>query len=365
VTSTADTSMDQLRDLIEKLRSRLEQQELQLEKQEVELAELRSSRADRLASTGGLQAIQGNGRMSRAGLLKAAGIGAVAAAAVAGGLESNGGSRGALAATSGPFILGTTNEAENTTILDFDGGVDPDNFSVLLVRDYPGATVGSSHAGVITGLAAYGIHASGGAQGQAVGVDNGVSGITENGDFYGVLGGNTNFGSPSGNSTGAGVRGNGNSKSGFGVAGYNSLGLGVYGAGSFGVQGEITTTTPEAGQAAVYGKNDGTNGNGYGVEGTHAGGGWGGYFTSVSGIGLQGSSTSSTGIKASGTDGLYCRGTSGRGGILKGTAAQLKLVPSRAAGHPASGQAGDFFVDSSKRLWFCKGGAKWKQVQLV
>ena len=52
------------------------------------------------------------------------------------------------------------------------------------------------------------------------------------------------------------------------------------------------------------------------------------------------------------------RGTSvaGRGGLFKGGAAQLKLSPSAATSHPASGQRGDFFVDKSGRLWFCKGG---------
>lgn len=54
--------------------------------------------------------------------------------------------------------------------------------------------------------------------------------------------------------------------------------------------------------------------------------------------------------------------TKGRGGSFKGGAAAVTLVPSSATTHPSSGTAGDLFVDSSKRLWFCKGGTTWKQI---
>jgi hypothetical protein len=77
---------------------------------------------------------------------------------------------------------------------------------------------------------------------------------------------------------------------------------------------------------------------------------------------LQGASTNSTGVRASGANGLFCTATSGRGGILQGVAAQLKLIPSSASTHPVSGQAGDMFVDSSNGLWFCKGGSTWVQL---
>lgn len=58
------------------------------------------------------------------------------------------------------------------------------------------------------------------------------------------------------------------------------------------------------------------------------------------------------------------RGTSasGRGGVFKGGAAQLRLSPSTASSHPSSGQKGDLFVDTNGRLWFCKGGTTWKQL---
>jgi hypothetical protein len=44
------------------------------------------------------------------------------------------------------------------------------------------------------------------------------------------------------------------------------------------------------------------------------------------------------------------------------TGAQLRLTPSAAANHPASGVLGDLFLDKGKRLWFCKGGKEWKQI---
>jgi len=57
------------------------------------------------------------------------------------------------------------------------------------------------------------------------------------------------------------------------------------------------------------------------------------------------------------------RGTAplGRGAVLTGAAAPLRLVPSNNTGHPAHGQTGDLYVDASGRLWFCKG-ATWKQI---
>lgn len=55
-------------------------------------------------------------------------------------------------------------------------------------------------------------------------------------------------------------------------------------------------------------------------------------------------------------------GSAGRGAVLISNIAQLRLQPSTLGSHPASGQAGDLFVDASKRLWFCKGGTVWKQL---
>ena len=58
-------------------------------------------------------------------------------------------------------------------------------------------------------------------------------------------------------------------------------------------------------------------------------------------------------------DGVYGDSALGRGGHFRGKKAQVKLEPSAAATHPASGQRGDLFVDKSGRLWFCKGGTTW------
>ena len=79
---------------------------------------------------------------------------------------------------------------------------------------------------------------------------------------------------------------------------------GIYGytesttTGAYGIQGGFTTNSPGEGSAAVYGNNDGTTGNGYGVYGTHAGGGWGGYFTSVSGVGVHADGGTGVGVDA-------------------------------------------------------------------
>ena len=45
--------------------------------------------------------------------------------------------------------------------------------------------------------------------------------------------------------------------------------------------------------------------------------------------------------------------------------AQLRLVPASASTHHSSGVAGDLFVDSGNRLWFCQGASTRKQVSLV
>ena len=63
--------------------------------------------------------------------------------------------------------------------------------------------------------------------------------------------------------------------------------------------------------------------------------------------------------------GLRASSSAGRGGIFSGGAAQLTLSPSTHSSHPTSGQAGDLYVDSTGRLWFCKktgSKATWHQV---
>ena len=67
-------------------------------------------------------------------------------------------------------------------------------------------------------------------------------------------------------------------------------------------------------------------------------------------------------IGASNTVGVLGQSGSGRGGRFSGGKAQIRLDPSSAATHPDTGAAGDLFVDSAKRLWFCKGSTTWVQI---
>jgi hypothetical protein len=131
-------------------------------------------------------------------------------------------------------------------------------------------------------------------------------------------------------------------------------GIGVYGASNahFGVFGNSTTGTGVKGAssssaAAAIGQ---SGGNSTGVFG-------------ISGLGSPtvSAKTGVYGYADQGSAAIGVRGASptGRGGVFKGKAAQIRLVPSSAAGHPVSGQLGDLFVDTNKRLWFCKGGASW------
>jgi hypothetical protein len=60
--------------------------------------------------------------------------------------------------------------------------------------------------------------------------------------------------------------------------------------------------------------------------------------------------------------GLEALSAKGVGATFQGKTAQVELVPSSDATHPASGTGGQLFVDSSKRLWFCRGGTHWQQL---
>ncbi|HEV3310365.1 MAG TPA: hypothetical protein VG815_07590 [Chloroflexota bacterium] len=106
--------------------------------------------------------------------------------------------------------------------------------------------------------------------------------------------------------------------------------------------------------------------------GTHGGTGNGGYFVAQKGAGVVGQGQ--YGVVGEGNIGLLVLGTQAgiqcdgfhRGGVFAGNDAQISLQPSKKA-HPKSGQAGDLFLDKSKKLWLCvKGGtpATWKQVQV-
>jgi hypothetical protein len=66
-------------------------------------------------------------------------------------------------------------------------------------------------------------------------------------------------------------------------------------ANAVGVLGVVSPTSPGAYAAAVRGINNGTAGPGIGVWGSQAGGGWGVYGTSVSGNGVRGEATATSG----------------------------------------------------------------------
>jgi hypothetical protein len=147
------------------------------------------------------------------------------------------------------------------------------------------------------------------------------------------------------------------------ILGFNSQGSGV------GVQGESSTGSGVKGISAslngVEGHSSGTgasgiygenNGNGHGVAGRS-------YAPSGklgSGVGVLGESGTGLGVKGA--------SATGRGASFSGGAAAIQLIPSTASVHPKAGLAGDVFVDKTGRLWFCtKTGATatWKRVHLV
>ena len=173
----------------------------------------------------------------------------------------------------------------------------------------------------------------------------------------------------------------------FGHAQSTTGGIGVYGEAdgknSRGVVGATTDTTSET--YGVLGTTQGTLGRGvFGWSLNEAKGGTGVWGQSSAGTGVAVRGYAWDGYGASGkfgtgvmgtsgshafpppvplpNTGVYGIGLNGRGGVFYGDRAQLKLVPSSAASHPASGQKGDLFVDTSGRLWFCQGGSGWKQL---
>ena len=153
------------------------------------------------------------------------------------------------------------------------------------------------------------------------GASDGIVGVTSSGDAgaFGVFGAlkNSSPGSPS-----AGVEGRSSSTTanGPGVYGLHSpttgSAAGVLGetnsadANATGVTGTVVSTSPGAGATAVRGINSGTNGNGYGVWGSHAGSGDGVLGQSSSGIGVLGFS-SLVGVYGVGHYGLIGAASSG------------------------------------------------------
>jgi hypothetical protein len=83
----------------------------------------------------------------------------------------------------------------------------------------------------------------------------------------------------------------------------NAFAIGIWGqltgpspgSGAAAVQGEIFSTTPQAGTAAVRGINHGEGSGGVGVWGSQSGSGWGVFGEAVSGVGVYGKATATTG----------------------------------------------------------------------
>ena len=99
-------------------------------------------------------------------------------------------------------------------------------------------------------------------------------------------------------------------------------------------------------------------GDSMGVYGTAAGEGPG--VRGTGSVGVEG--VGSTGVVAQGDRGPGLDASGERGGVFAGSIAQLQLRPSDQSSHPTSGEAGDLFVDRSRRLWFCAGGRDWRRV---
>jgi hypothetical protein len=137
----------------------------------------------------------------------------------------------------------------------------------------------------------------------------------------------------------------GQSTSGSGVEGLSSTGSSVKGIKSDATTGAPVmgeNTNPANGYAAVYGLTNGTGPAVYG-EGTAEGNG-------------------TSGVARGTGSGVYGQSDNGRGGRFKGKKAQIRLEPATTTTHPASGDAGDIYLDKSKRLWLCKGGTTWVKI---
>jgi len=52
----------------------------------------------------------------------------------------------------------------------------------------------------------------------------------------------------------------------------------------------------------------------------------------------------------------------GRGAVLAGGTAPVRLLPNDAPTHPTTGRSGDLFVDAEHRLWFCRAPRDWAQI---
>ncbi len=190
--------------------------------------------------------------------------------------------------------------------------------------DYPAALGGWAGAGATAGKG---------------GVPSGIYGYTDNGDGYGVVGVNSGLVAGSG----AGVLGTADGASAIGVEAINSAGTAIAGTSdstggdATAIIGTIASTSPGGFSAAVRGVNNGTGGLGIGVWGSQAGSGWGMYATSESGIAVNASGGSGTGVAAEGATAVAASGIDV--GLVASGALAVSAEASGAAGVAVSALA--------------------------
>jgi hypothetical protein len=259
--------------------------------------------------------------VSRRGLLLRAGAGVAAAGAAAVGASV------ASLAHAAP-VLAAGDDGKPILV----GGGYPDAHSITTLSSDDGAV---PYTLVVGGLITA-LYATGGLQGMIGDVTTDVGG------------------------SGRGVGVQGRSTSGAGVAGRSTSGVGVDGASESNVGVAGVASAPSGATIGVAGESDSSAG--VGVRGHAANDALGVYGYSggdappagpvkTGVLGRADQDAASVGVRGS--------SASGRGGVFAGRAAQVRLTPSSAASHPASGQAGDLFVDRSGRLWLCKGRTRW------
>ena len=130
----------------------------------------------------------------------------------------------------------------------------------------------------------------------------------------------------------------------FGVVGYSPPSVGVFGVSKTG-RGVMGDSTSDVG---VFGRGQTSTGV-FGFSGLTP-------PVALANTGVHGQAdldATSVGVRAV--------SAKGRGAVLEGGTAQLRLVPA-AGSHPPTGKAGDLFMDHANRLWLCKGGTSWHQL---
>lgn len=348
---TEATSAHDIVELVRSLQRRLDEQS----------AEIAALKAERRIGVRHSTAGRRTPPVSRAQLLKAAGLGVAVVATAGLGVESELGT--AKAANGSGIAAGGQTTAEASTTLQYDG---PDSFQGTIFLANGTTNFGATDTAYPSAI---------GGWAGTTGVSNGVYGYTENAAGNGVLGvqGAGSVG------TGNGVLGSAASTHGAGVMATNSLGTALLASSqsengsATAILGVLTSTSPGSYSAAVRGQNNGTGGLGIGVWGSHAGSGWGGYFTAAAGIGVNAAGGSGTGVNANGAMGVTALGdtvgvaassTGGRGVVAAGNAAQIQLTPGGGASPPNSGRTGDIYVDATGRPLFCAGGTTWQLLTL-